>query len=71
MELAGSVRSPNTLLEDSECCHMLDLSGASSKCAEQCDSIHELFASVEGVCKGMPARVQWYAVNINSLDAHA
>ena len=63
MELAGSVRSPNAGLEGSECCHMLDLTGASSKCAEQRDSNHELRALAEGVhtgatCKCMSVGVE-------------
>lgn len=52
MELAGSVRSPSAGLESSECCHMLDLAGASSKCAEQRDSNHELRALAKGVRMG-------------------
>lgn len=52
MELAGSVQSPKAGLEGSECCHMSDLIGASSKCAEQRDSDHELRALAEGVCTG-------------------
>ncbi|CAB1460063.1 unnamed protein product [Pleuronectes platessa] len=47
VELAGSVRSPDAGIESSECCHMLDLGGASSKCAEQRDSDHELRALAE------------------------
>lgn len=52
MELAGSVQSPRAGLEGSECCHMLDLTGASSKCAEQRDLNHELRALAEGVHTG-------------------
>ncbi|TKS68321.1 Zinc finger protein basonuclin-2 [Collichthys lucidus] len=44
--------APTLGLEDSECCHMLDLAGASSKCAEQRDSNHELRALAEGARMG-------------------
>ncbi|KAK5899072.1 hypothetical protein CesoFtcFv8_008588 [Champsocephalus esox] len=43
-------RSPDAGLGGAECCHMLDLSGASSKCAEQRDFNHELRALAEGGC---------------------